>query len=255
MLYELLVANLNLRAVLKNLEDLVEKDPKMKDYCAGWDKSIQFTVWGGPKAFIRFKDGTCQVGDGAMDSPDVRLFFTSPKHLNKMFEGSGKPIPVKGFSLANIRFLSNEFTALTERLEYFLKPTDELLKDPDYLALNTLFTINTAARALCELLELDPVGRSLGPGLGNGTILLKVKPDGPAAHIVLENGRGQAASGDVEEYTAAMFMKNMEVANAFLNNKLDPFLAIGLGDVAISGMTPMLDSMGLILDRIPLYLS
>ncbi len=255
MLYELLVANLNLHAVLKNLEDLVEKDEKMRAHCAGWNKSIQFVVWGGPKAYVQFENGVCTVESGKLQAPDVRLLFTSPRHLNKMFDGSRQPIPVKGFSLANIRFLTKDFSVLTDRMEHFLKPTDELLQDPDYLALNTLLSMNTAANALCEIMELDPVGRALGPGLGSGTILLKVLPDGPAVHIKVGQGRATAHKGDVADYTAAMFMKNPEVANAFLNQKLDPFLAIGLGDVAISGMTPMLDSMGLILDRIPLYLS
>jgi putative sterol carrier protein len=50
-------------------------------------------------------------------------------------------------------------------------------------------------------------------------------------------------------------MKGMKVANDFLNGKMDTFTAIATGDVIIKGQTPMLDSMSLILDRIPMYLS
>lgn len=252
-IYERLVANLNLYAVLPNLEDLVRLDPAMRQHCAAWNISIQFTALGGPKAFVSFKNGECSVGRGEIASPTVRLFFTSPGHLNKMFDGSSQPIPLKGFT--KLRFLSKDFTRLTERMEYFLRPTDELLKDPDYLALNTLFTLNTAALAVAELAALDPVSKTIAAGIQDGTALLKVLPDGPAAHVTFYRGRAEARKGDTDAYDAAMFMKDLAVANAFLNQKIDPFMAIGLSDVMIRGQASMLDSMGLILDRIPHYLS
>ena len=54
---------------------------------------------------------------------------------------------------------------------------------------------------------------------------------------------------------ACMFMKNEQIANDLLNQNLDPFAAIALGDVMIRGQTPMLDAMDLILDRIAHFLN
>jgi hypothetical protein len=98
----------------------------------------------------------------------VVLGFASCAHLNKMFDGRGNPIPLWGFT--KLGFLSGQFTKLTERMAYLLKPTDELLKDPDYLALNTRLTLNTAAFAVPVLLEHDPDCVHLAHALTGGSI-------------------------------------------------------------------------------------
>ena len=74
--YELVKASLNLHAVLQNLEDLVAYDAEVATLAQNWDVAIQFTVLGGPAAFVEFKNGTCRVGPGSHSAPQVRLFFT-----------------------------------------------------------------------------------------------------------------------------------------------------------------------------------
>lgn len=253
MSFELLKANLNLYAVLQNLEDLVEHDPEQAQAARNWDISLQFTVVNGPKVNVTFNHGTCQVRRGKHPSPTIHLLFATPWHLNKMFDGKAIPIPVGGFT--KLGFLAKEFTKLTDKLQYYLKPTDELLKDPEYLALNTRLTLNTAAFAVPELAALDPVGVHAARGLVDGTIVLRIMPNGPAAHIRITRGCFEAEKGDVSKPTASMSMKNLEVANAFLNNKMDAFTAIASGDVAIKGLIPQLDAMSLILDRVNHYLN
>jgi putative sterol carrier protein len=49
-------------------------------------------------------------------------------------------------------------------------------------------------------------------------------------------------------------MQDVRVANDFLNGKLDAFSAVAAGNVLIKGQTPMIDSISLILNRVPLYL-
>jgi hypothetical protein len=136
-----------------------------------------------------------------------------------------------------------------------LKPTDELLKNPDYLALNTRFTLNTAAFAVPELAALDPAARHAAAHMQDGTVVMKVLPDGPAAHIAIHDGRLTAKKGDPGQFHACMSMKDMATANAFLNDKIDAFTAIASGEVSIKGRIPLLDAMSLILDRVPKYLS
>ncbi len=149
-------ANLNLYAVLKNLEDLVAYDSEMGAFAKEWDISVQFVVHSGPKACIVFKNASCIVEQGTRDAPTVMLFFISPGHLNKMMDGKGTPIPLRGFS--KLRFLTQEFSKLTDKLEYYLKPTDELLENPLYLELNTRMMLNTAAFSVPHIGDLDPVG-------------------------------------------------------------------------------------------------
>jgi hypothetical protein len=252
MTHELIKANLNLYAVLKNLEDIVAYDPKMISLVRDWRLSIQFVVRGGPRAHVVFDKGTCTVHRGFHRFPSVVLAFANPAHLNRMFDGSGTPIPLRGFT--RLRFLTKEFPKLTDRLEYYLKPSDELLESRDYLAMNTRLTLNTAVYAVRELALLDPVGKACAPAIRDGAILLKVLPDGPAAHLRSFNGSLEPGKGDVERPMASLLMNGFQVANDFLNGKTDIFSAVVTGDVMIRGQIPMLDNVSPILDRITHYL-
>lgn len=251
--HETIKAHLNLYAVLQNLEDLTTLDPEMTQLIKNWQISIQFNVLGGPSAYIDFNAGKCAVGRGSHPAPTVKLFFFTPAHLNRMMDGKGTPVPLKGFK--KLSFLSKEFSKLTDRLEYYLKPTDEKLATESYLRINTQLTMNTAAYAIRELGEHDPVGKLAVSHIRNGAVLMKTLPDGPSVHLVFDNGSVTPGKGDIDAPMARMYMRDAATANAFLNGKMDAFTAIAGGDVMIKGQIPMLDAMSLVLDRIPLYLS
>lgn len=248
---QLIKAGINLYAIIKNLEDLIEFDEDSRKLINGKNISIQFKVKNGPRAWIKFENGKCNVGQGTISKPSVILWFTSPQHLNKMFDGKANPIPLKGFT--KLGFLQNEFTTITEKLEFYLKP--ELLEDPDenYLKLNTRFTLTVAAFALPVIAKYDSKARITSSHLPPGEIQMKVLPDGPSVNIKVKNGVIEAFKGDAQNPDAIMAMKDFNTANDFLNGKSDPFTAIASGDVTIKGITPMLDGLSLILDRIPMY--
>lgn len=249
----LVKAQLNLYAVIKNLEDLIAFDPQMREMAGEWKISVQFIVRGGPSAYIDFRDGACSVGRGRMKGASIILYFLSPAHLNRMFDGVANPIPLKGFS--KIGFLTGDFTKLTERLAYYLKPTPELLKDPAYLDMNTRMTLNTAAFAIPEIAAGDPVGLAVSSHIPEGDLVMKILP---AFHAVSVSFRGdgiEARKGEADKPMAVMAMKNVAIASAFLNGSIDAFTAIASGDVSIRGTIPILDGASLLLDRIPAYLS
>ncbi len=253
MTHDLVKANLNLYAVIKNLEDLVAFDPEMKELSSSWNLSIQFSVWGGPRAYIDFRQGVCTVGRGRIRRPSIILFFTSPGHLNRMFDGAANPIPLRGFT--KIGFLTKEFPKLTDRLTHFLKPTDELLRDRAYLEMNARLTMNTAAYAIPEIAAGDPTGITVASHMPPGTVVMKILPSFHTVNISFDHGTIKAGKGDAADPTAIMAMKNVKIANDFLNGRIDAFTAIASGDVTIRGIIPQLDAMSLLLDRIPAYLS
>lgn len=250
---DLVKANLNLYAVLKNLEDLTEYDSSMKELIAGWNVSIQFTARKGPSAYVKFKDGTCAVGRGKIKRPSIRLWFTSPGHLNRMFDGVSNPVPLKGFT--RLGFLAKEFPKLTDRLAWYLKPADDLMKDSSYLELNTRMTLNTAAFAVPEIAAADAHGVKISPGIPDGTVVMKILPSFHAVNITFSAGAAVAGKGDAVKPMAVMTMKDVKVASGFLNGKTDAFTAIASGDVSVKGLMPMLDAMSLLLDRVQHYLS
>lgn len=251
--YNLVKAGLNLHAVLKNLEDIAEFDSEMKELTSSWNISIKFIVKGGPSATVRFSGGRCTVEPGIEGKASIILWFLSPAHLNRMFDGAANPIPLKGFT--KLRFLSKEFPKLTDRLSFYLKPDDKLMTDKNYLEMNTRLTLNTAAFAVPEIIKGDPVGKKISSKIPDGTVAMRILPSFHSVNITFSSGSAVAHKGDTDKPSAVMEMKNVSLANGFLNGRTDAFTAIASGDVSIKGIIPMLDNMSLLLDRINHYIS
>lgn len=267
MSFEDVRARLNLFAVLPNLEDVVRDDAEMRALVADARITVQFSVANGPGTAVRFDRGTCTVGPvprrdeaGGADAsgaggsgPTVRLAFASAAHLNKMFDGKGQPIPIWGFN--HLGFLTKQFTELTDRMAYYLTPTDELLEHPGYLAMNTLLTLNTAAFAVPVLLGHDPECAPLRHNLAHGTVVLKVLPDGPAVSLVCGASGVLPVKGELTHPTALVLLRDLQAANDFLNGRLDVYAAAVTGEVQIWGQIVMVDSLALVLDRVGKYLT
>ena len=249
---DLIKAHLNLYAVLQNLADLVKLDSESAALTRSWNIAIQFSVRGGPAAWVAFKDGVCQHGIGAHASPTVKLYFLSPAHLNRMFDNKGNPIPLKGFT--KLGFLARDFSKLTRRLEYYLKPVNGAAQDPDFKRINTTLTLFTATHAVRELAQLDPVCQKVASHTPSGVLQISVLPDGPVVTLTIQPGRWKIEKAKTDAPTAAMSFLNMDVAHALLNNQLDSFRAVGEGKVMLHGMLPIIDNVGLILDRVAAYL-
>ncbi|NQU55428.1 MAG: hypothetical protein HQ522_23165, partial [Bacteroidetes bacterium] len=87
----------------------------------------------------------------------------------------------------------------------------------------------------------------------NGKIQMMVLPNDPAVFLTVKDGVISAGKGTCEKPDAVMEMRDIQTANDFLNGKSNPFLAIASGDVIIRGITPMLDNLSLILDKVQKY--
>lgn len=246
-------ACLNLYAVLQNIEELVRHDRDAARLVQNWRVGIRFIVRKGPSVHIEFKNGTCTVGHIANTPADVKLYFTSPDHLNRMMDGRANPIPIKGFT--RLGFLTREFSRLTDNLESYLKPDETRLADPAVLALNTRMTLYTAAFAAREIALHDSIGRLIAPSIPDGTVTLAILPDGPAVTIRFNGGDIHVKKTAAETPDALMQMDGVGTAHEFLNGRIDTFAAIADGRIRIRGRIPMIDAMGTILDRVPRYLS
>lgn len=170
-----------------------------------------------------------------------------------MFDGTGSPIPLRGFT--RLGFLKGPFTELTERMAYYLTPSDELLAHDGYLRMNTLLTLNTAAFAVPQLLAADPDCAALRHAIGQGSIVIRVLPDGPAVALDIGPAGVRPVKGELPEPSALVLLPGMPVANDFLNGKLDMFAAVARGEVQIWGRIGMVDALALVLDRVPKYLN
>lgn len=250
MKHELTLANINLYAIMRNLEDLCEMDQEMKDLIKGQDIRMQISVKNGPKGMLTFKDGSCTFKRGTHPS-NVKLYLTSPSHFNKMVDGEANPIPVKGFTKLN--FLTKDFTKLTERLEYYLRPTDELLKDPDYKKINTTLTAYSAFFALAEIGNTDPIGKLNASRIPDGNISVTIK-EGPAVYLNAKAGNLTVNKGVPDKIRASMSFSDMETAGNLLNGKVDSYTCIACKTLSLNGFVPMLDNMNKLLGQVARYL-
>ena len=246
-------AYLNLHAVLQNLEDLVKLDEQSARLIKDWEVTIEFIVRNGPSAFVEFKNGVCRHGGTAHENPTIRLYFTSAGHLNRMFDGKATAIPLKGF--LQLGFLKREFSQLTDRLTYYLRPKLGKPDDEGYLELSTILTLQTALYAVKVLAMLEPTAKEIAAHIPAGVLEVEVLPAGPCLHLTFGKGGISVAKGAAKRPMAKMAFKDLRVVNALLTGQVDGFLAVANGDVVLQGQLPMIDNLNLILDRVPRYLA
>ena len=250
MKHELTLANINLYAVMRNLEDLCEMDEEMKALIKSQKLSLQIDVKDGPTGVLKFDGGKCSFIRGKTAS-NIKLYFRSPEHFNKMVDGKANPIILKGFT--KLKFLTKDFMTLTDRLSFYLKPTEELLTDKNYAKINTTLTAYTAFFALAEIGNTDPLGKHNGSRIPDGKIAISVDK-GPAISIEAKSGSLLAVKGLPKTCRASMSFTNMKTAGDLLNGKVDSYSCIACNTLKMKGFIPMLDNMNKLLGQVPEYL-
>jgi hypothetical protein len=248
-----LKARLNLKAVLRNLELLPEIDDLSRELIKDWEISIRLSIWRDTNILLNFHNGRCTFLADTIEKGTVSLFFCSAAHLNNMMENNASPLPLSGFT--RLGFLKTEFSKLTSRLEYFLKPPSDVVQDDRFKMINLSLALSTAVFAIPELLQLDPVSRRIAPQLSAGTLQLSVLPEGPYAHVIYDGkGGAKAFTGKAAHPDALLSFRNPEIAQLLVDGTLDSFGAVAKGDIQLRGKIPLIDHTNVILDQIPKYL-
>lgn len=243
-------AKINLFAVLRNIQDLCELDEVSKDLIKKEKISVSFNVPEVGCAALVFKDGKCTfVPDRA--NAQLKLWFSSPEHFNKLVDGE-KTIPIF-INIFKVGFLLNTFTKLAERLSYYLKPTDELLKDRKYYETNTILTAYTAFFAMCQIGNSDEIGMIVANRIVDGDIACGI-PDGIQVTINVTNGHMTGSLGQAKDPRAFMQFADLDFAHDLLNGKTSSYKGLGEGKFLIKGKVSMLDQIAKLLAMVGQYL-
>ena len=245
------LARVNLFAVIRALEGLPAHDEEARKIADGRPETVQFTVGGVGKARLRIGDGAIAFTPGG-GGASINLWFPSGEALNAMFAGTGNPVPIKG--ITKIAYLKGPLTTLTDRLTHYLRPKPELLGDAAYRKANSELSLHVAFYALSEIANEDPDGRLNAARMPDGGILVAAK-GGPALSVVAKGGRLETRKGEAAENRARMGFASVDDAGALIRGELSAYLAIGTGQVALGGYTPLIDHMNKILGLVPRYLS
>jgi hypothetical protein len=103
-------------------------------------------------------------------------------------------------------------------------------------------------------MEFDPKAKLTGSHLTEGSLYINVE-NGPGAFVNTGQNFLEVGEGGSEEATCEMIIKDIDIANQFFSGEVDIFSALAKQDIKIVGQTYLLDNIGLILDRIPIYVS
>ena len=250
---EEVMAAINLFAVLRSIQELVALDAESQALVEGTDITVEFVVRGSFRGALRFSGGACEFVEGRTDKVDIRLFFLSPLHLNRMVEGKAKPIPLKG--LMKIGFLTGPFTSLTDRLSHFLQPEEGASSEPGFDTINTRLTAFVAFHAVSEVANRDDLGRASAAQVPDGVMQVKVEEDGGLAMaITAAGGRLSTRTGIDPDHRCLMWFRDNEALAQLLNGDLEAFSIFAQGRAGIRGFVPMADKINPILGLLPAYL-
>ena len=246
-----ILARCHIFGVLKNLECLALEDPEFRQLAGAENISVQFIVKDGPRGCLSIHNGEITLKEGRHKSK-VTLYFSSPDHFNKMINGEANPIPLKGFT--KLGYLTGPFSRMTTILESYLKPPANTPLSPTMLKSNTTLSAYTAFFSLAEIANHDEVGRACAAAIPDGTIQVAIE-GGPGIQLHVKGGKLRAERGFHPDPRAVLSFKTFEAAHGILNEEVDTFTCLALGDMEIRGFIPMVEHMNPILDRVSHYLN
>ncbi len=249
---ERVLAAINLFSVLRSIEDLVKMDEGAKELVKDINLSVGFDVPTLPKFSLLFSAGQVRAVSGKKLKTDINLKFLSPAHFNKMIDGEANPIPTRG--LTKIKFLTNEFTQLTDILQSYLIPDEKLLNsDEIFREKSTILTAYVALFAAVQIGNYDDKLDELVHTMPEGVIRIAVK-DGIAVSIAARSAKLRAAIGSSKNAIAFMDFANIDILGGILRGSIDTYACIGRGEVAVRGKIPMIDNFNKLLGSVANYL-
>ncbi|MGE5396320.1 MAG: hypothetical protein ACM3MK_02145 [Chitinophagales bacterium] len=254
MSFDNVLASLHLGAVLPLLQDVVEYDGEARQLVKDWDFVVQFQLPGGnPSTALVFQKGKLTTQPGPYQGSKVTLTFKTPAFLNEVFQGKTTKQPSPNLNaLFHVKELK-QVDQLTGKLEYYLKPSEELLKNPEIFAFCVRMNLYAVAFGIKYVAENDPEMLPVAHHMPDGVVELRVL-NGPAAHIKVEHGRFTSCRGPVQNPNAFLELKDVQTAWALFSGNLDLFAAVGCGDIKLRGFIPLLDGVSPLMDRLTLYL-
>ncbi len=246
------LAYINLYGILGTLENLCELDPGARALLTNKKPIVLgIQVKDGPAATLTFKNGYCRMEDGIAPC-NILLPFSSCEKFNGMIDGTVTPIPAKGFQ--HIKFLLKDFTALTDRLTKYLRPSAEDLKNEDFFNLSTSLMFYLISVAVSQIGNHDKIGKFSASNMVDGDILLSIA-GGPKATICVRNNHLVTLKKGTDDPRSMMEFSSMKLARDLFDGNINAVACIGSGTIKMGGMISMVDNMNRILDRVGLYLA
>lgn len=245
------LASIGAHAILRNIEDFTELVPDAAKIIGKKRVSIRFSIPEIDKLTLKFDNGKCLAMRGEGIPSNMNLLFTNPEHFIGMLKGTKMPIPTRG--LQHLGFLSKDFVKLTDLMTEYLKPDPERLKnDAEFRRVSTILTAYVACFSLCEIANLDRVGKITNSCIEDGVISFEIK-DELYIHLVKKDGKLTCVKGAHPKPDAFMIFDDIDTACGVLTGTLDSFACIGGGKLTVKGHMNMIDNLNRLLNQVQFY--
>ena len=245
------LANVNLFAILRNLEDLLNLDAEAVEILGDKSLNLKISVFKGPTGSLHFSEGKC-VFQPSRDNPDAIFFFRSLHHFNQLTQKKAMPILLKGFT--SIPFLLNQFKKMTDLLDKYLHPTVTDLQDERLMRTNTILTFFTVFYAMVEVANSDPVGRKVAARIPDSVIHIYIEDGAEAAvTVTAHEGTLSIEKGLHHKADAILNFSSFSSANQLLLQLKDHHVSLVEGGVRLFGHLGILDELNCLLYRLPFY--
>jgi len=249
----LILANLHLHAVLPRLQDLVRLDEEARSIAAKMNLGIRFRVLRGPSRAVEIRSGRVEASDDPAARAELGLLFASCAQLNNMFaQKAAVPVPYKRLDkLIQLK----RFTRLTEIMTGYLRPSAEDLEDPAFKKKFVEMTLLAGLAGAAQIAKYDRKVEHVVDLLPHGSIQFSVLPDGPFAFVEVDEEKNiKSGAGKIDNPSANLDIKGVDVAADLLADRLDQFAALGGGELQASGLLPLIDEFNALLDRVGKFL-
>ncbi len=250
-----ILCRLHLNAVLYAFEDFMTVVPEAKQILGKTNFSISISTRSQLNAVIKFENGCCEFMGANDNAKAIKMVFLSERQLNHMFNQSGFAFPLITRGCWRIKQLII-FKHLSTLFTKYVQPDANTLEDSAFRAkhLKILFGIILAATK--ELGENEETSRQLIKATPEGLAYLTINDCDITGWIQWKGGKinhGKGApphSPDVK-----IIFEDSNIALAAFRNKIINMAEIGLGSLRIEGDITLAERLGLISDRISLYLN
>lgn len=248
------MAYVNMYGILGALENLCEIDTVAKEALEKMKKptAICFKVKDGPCCTYRFDKNGCKMTEGEAGS-NCKMNFSSPEKFNDFINSAKPGVPTKGI-IRTFSFLLGTFTALTDRLNEILRPSEEAMRDRSFFEENTILTMYVVAGAVAALANHDSISKISAAHTPDGDVMLGIK-DTAYVTVQIRNNRFALVKAPCEKPRALMEFSDIDLANGLFAGTVSTMNELCKGNIRISGMASMVDNINRILDRVSVYLS
>lgn len=225
-----LKSQINMFGVLRNLETITRLDTVMQNIVLTMDYTIALMIVdGSEEVAYRFNRGSISLVED-VDTADLSFEFDSANHFNNFIKAAEEPAQISGD-----KDMIEVTNSIFERFRYFCTLDSEKIKQPGFLSIYRIITLQSQFLSIPPVSMLDDMGKIVASHLPDGSynvlfgkeIALNIKKKG----AVFSSGFGVNPNPIV-----VVKFKDIPTAFDYIQGKVHFREAVPLGAINVKGI-------------------